>query len=162
MKQTKSEEKNKDIGKQLIECQKKSEEYLNGWKRAQADFLNYKKEEAERMKQFIEQGKEELILKLLPVLDNLYIAEKELPKKLKNDQWVEGVLKTKDQILSFLKNQGVEEIKSLGEKFNPSFQEAVEIVEKNNHQPETIVEEVKKGYLFQGRVIRPAKVKVAK
>jgi len=158
----KDKEKNKGIEKQLLECQKLNEEYLNGWKRAKADFLNYKKGEAERIGEFVKQENEKFILKLLPVLDNLYIAEKELPKELKNNQWVEGVLKTKNHILDFLRSQGVEEIQSLGKKFDPNFHEAVDEIEKKGVEAETVVEEVKKGYLFHGRVIRPAKVKVAK
>jgi molecular chaperone GrpE len=166
MKQAKSKDKNKEKGKeiekQLIECRKLNEEYLNGWKRARADFLNYKEGEARRIGEFVKHENEKFILKLLPVLDNLYIAEKELPKELKNNQWVEGILKTKNQILDFLKGRGVEEIQSLGKKFDPNFHEAVGEVEKKGVEAETVVEEVKKGYLFHGKVIRPAKVRVAK
>ncbi len=166
MKQTKSKEKNKErnegIKKQLTECQKLNEEYLDGWKRARADFFNYKKEETERISKLIKYGNEEFILKLLPVLDNLDIAEKELPEELKNNQWAEGVLKTKNQIINFLKNQGIEEIKSLKERFNPNFHEAVDVVEKDNYESGIIIEEIKKGYLFHGKVLRPAKVKVSK
>ena len=152
----------KNIEKELKECQKLKEEYLNGWKRAKADFLNYKKEEAERMAKLIKQGKEEFVFELLPVLDDFYVAERELPERLKDDKWIEGVLKIRNQLFNFLKNQGVEEIQCLGKKFDPNFHEAVGEVEKKDVEPETIVEEVKKGYLFYGRVIRPAKVKVAK
>jgi len=110
----------------------------------------------------IKYGNEEFVLKLLPVLDNLDVAEKELPEELKNNQWVEGVLKTKNHIIGFLRNQGIEEIKSLGKKFDPNFHEAVEVVEKDDYEPGVVVEEVKKGYFFQGKVLRPARVKVAK
>ncbi len=168
MKKQKDDKKNKrsdsggEIERQLKKCQKLEDEYLNGWKRARADFLNYKKEETERIAELIKYGNEEFILKLLPILDSLHIAEKELPKELKNNQWAEGILETKNQILDFLKNQGIEEIKSLGEEFNPSFHEAVEAVEKNNHESGIVIEEIKKGYLLYGRVLRPAKVKVVK
>ena len=84
-------------------------------------------------------------------------------------------MQIKNQILDFLKNQGVEEIKSLGEKFNPNFQEIVEIVETKDYNPPTtqqgkkqyiesgvVIEEIQKGYKIHGRLLRPAKVKVAK
>jgi molecular chaperone GrpE len=140
----------------------KEQEYLESWKRERAAFLNYKKEELERMKKVIKFANEELILKVLDILDNIYIAEKELPKELENNQWVEGVLKIKNQIIDFLKKQGVEEIEALGKKFNPCFHEASAFVEASADKPETIIEEIKKGYLLHGKVIRPAKVKISK
>jgi molecular chaperone GrpE len=103
-------------------------------------------------------------LNVLDILDNIYIAEKELPKELENNQWAEGILKIKNQILDFLKKQGVEEIESLGKKFNPCFHEASAFIEAltDKEKAETIIEEIKKGYLLHGKVIRPSKVKIAK
>ena len=151
-----------ELKKNLEEYQKQKEEYLNGWKRERADFLNYKKEEMERFGELIKYANESLILKLLPILDNLYIAEKEIPENFKNNQWVEGLLKIKTQILDFLKGQGVEEIECLGKKFDPNFQEVVEEVEAKDKEPQTVVEEIKKGYTLYGQVLRPAKVRVTK
>jgi len=156
--------------KQLAECQKIRDEYLNSWKKERANFLNYKKEESERISGLMKFANEELILKILPILDNLEIAARQnfLPENLSGqekerfNQFIQGFLQIKTQILDFLKNQGVEEIKCLGEKFDPNFQEAVEEVEKKNTKPGTVIEEVKKGYKLNGRVIRPAKVKISK
>ncbi|MFH1841168.1 MAG: nucleotide exchange factor GrpE [Candidatus Nealsonbacteria bacterium] len=144
----------------LEECQKKRDEYLAGWQRARADFLNYKKEEMERMGKILKYANEDLILKILPILDNLEKAEKETPDDLKENQYVSGVFQIKKQIEEFLKNQGIEEIKSLGESFDLNFHEVVEEVE--GEKTGIIVEEVKKGYKLQDKVIRPAKVKVSK
>src|SRR3990167_5479224 len=85
----------------LEECQKKAEEYLNGWKRERADFLNYKKEEMERIGQLVKYANEEIILKLLPILDNFYLAEKHI--KDLPAQAGEGVLQIKKQLEDFLK-----------------------------------------------------------
>jgi len=95
---------------------KKEQEYLENWKRERAAFLNYKKEEAERVSEFVKFANQELILKILPILDNIYIAEKKLPGELKENLWVQGFLKIKTQILDFLENQEVKEMKCLGEK----------------------------------------------
>jgi len=141
---------------------KKEQEYLENWKRERAAFLNYKKEEAERVGEFVKFANQELILKILPILDNIYIAEKKLPGELKENLWVQGFLKIKTQILDFLENQEVKEMKCLGEKFDPNFQEAVEKVEAEGKEEGIIIEEIKKGYLLRGKVIRPAKVKIAK
>ena len=151
-----------EIERQLEECQKLRGEYLAGWQRARADFLNYKKEEMERIGEFFKYANLNLILKFLPILDNFEIAEKKLPENIKNEENVKGILQIKNQILDFLKNQGVEEIKSVGEKFDPNFQEVVEEVEIKNKEPGTIIEEVQKGYKINGRLLRPAKIKVIK
>ncbi len=156
------EDKLDDLRKKLTECQKKRDEYLAGWQRARADFLNYKKEEIERIEEILKYGQEESILKLLPILDNFNLVEKELPQGLKNDENVKGILQIKIQILNFLKNQGVEEVKTIGKKFDPNFHEAVEELELRDKESGIIIEEVQKGYTISGRVLRPAKVKVIK
>jgi molecular chaperone GrpE len=156
------EDKLDDLRKKLAEYQKKRDEYLAGWQRARADFLNYKKEEIERIGEILKYDEEELILKILPILDNFNLVEKKLSEELKNDESVKGVLQIKAQILDFLKNQGVEEIEAVGKKFDPNFHEAVEELELKDKESGIIIEEVQKGYTIHGRILRPAKVKVNK
>lgn len=151
-----------NLKKELKQCRKERDDYLAGWQRARADFLNYKKEEAGRTERILDYANEELILKILPILDNIYLAEKEIPKDLKNNKWVEGILQIRNYFQDFLRNQGVEEIKSIGEKFNPNFHEVVETVEKEDKDSGVIVEEIQKGYKLKGKLIRAAKVKVSK
>ncbi len=150
-----------ELKKQLQECQKKRDEYLAGWQRAKADFINHKKEEMERMKSFFKYAAEEFIFKILPVIDNFNLAEKRLLEKGKNPE-VEGFLRIKKQLEDFLKNEGVEEIKAAGQRFNPDLHEAVEQVEMKDKESGSIIEEVQKGYKINGRLLRPAKVKVVK
>ena len=151
------------LKKQLKECQKLKNEYLTGWKKERANFLNYKKEEKERAEELRKYAIEELILKFLPILDNLNIAEEKVPREeLEKNHWLGGFLRIKRQILEFLRNQGVEEITCLGEKFDPNYQEAVEMVEVKGKEPGIVVEEIKKGYKLRSKVIRPARVKISK
>ena len=151
-----------EVERSLEECQKQRDEYLAGWQRARADFLNYKKEEIERLKGFINYASEETILKVLPLLDNLYLAEKNLPENLKNDDYVKGLLQTKTLFENFLKEQGIASIEVLGKKFDPNLHEVIEEVEVKDQEPGIIVEEIQKGYLIQERLLRPAKVKITK
>jgi len=146
----------------LEECRKQRDEYLAGWQRSRADLLNYKKEEMERFEQVLKYAGEEFVLRILPVLDNFNLIEDKLPEDLKKEENVKGILMLKNQIDDFLKNQGVEEMKTEGKKFDPNFQEAVEIVESEGAEPGTVLEEIQKGYMISGRVLRPAKVKVVK
>jgi len=151
-----------ELKKKLDETEKLKNEYLAGWQRARADLINYKKEEMERIGSFIKIAQEGLILEFLPILDNFDIAEKKIPNDLKENENVKGLLQIKQQILDFLRKKGVEEIKSVGEKFNPAYHEVVGEVETDEFETGTIIEEVQKGYKINGRVLRPAKVKVAK
>ncbi len=150
-----------EINKKLEECIRQKEEYLDGWKRERAGFLNYKKEEMERLGGLMKYANEELILKFLPILDNFHIAEKEIPNETRKDKCVEGLLNIRTQIGDFLKSQGIEEIKSVGEKFDPNFMEAVEEIEAKDKEKGIVLEEVKKGYTLQGKIIRPVRVKVS-
>ena len=148
--------------KELEKCEKQKEEYLAGWQRARADFLNYKKEEMERIAGIVFYSQEGMILKILPILDNFDLVEKKLPQELKDDTNVEGMLQIKNHFHDFLKNYGIEVMKVLGEKFDPNFHEAVEQIEAKGKEKGIIVEEIQKGYLIQNKVLRAAKVKVAK
>ncbi|MCK4520379.1 nucleotide exchange factor GrpE [Candidatus Parcubacteria bacterium] len=162
-KDTEEKDKTENIEKKELEkCEKQKEEYLAGWQRARADFLNYKKEEMERIAGIVFYSQEGMILKILPILDNFDLVEKKLPQELKDDTNVEGMLQIKNHFHDFLKNYGIEVMKVLGEKFDPNFHEAVEQIEAKGKEKGIIVEEIQKGYLIQNKVLRAAKVKVAK
>ena len=75
---------------------------------------------------------------------------------------MKGFLQIKTQLQNFLKNHGLEEIKSLGEKFDPNFHEIIEEVETKNKESGIIIEEIQKGYKIKNRLLRPAKVKISK
>ncbi len=155
--------------KDLEKLKKERDEYLNGWKRAKADFLNYKKEEAERMRLIAEFVRRELLMKILPIVDNLARAEKEIPPNEKENQVYKGFLQIVSQWQEFLKSEGIEEIETVGRPFNPEVHEAVGEVDPSpptggsrQEASGMVQEEVEKGYTVQGKLLRPAKVKVMK
>lgn len=143
---------------QIKDLEQKSQEYLNGWKRAKADFINYKKDQEHTMEELAKFANLNVLLQILPVLDNYNIAEKHLPDALKNDEWVKGILHIKTQLEDIMKAQGMEEIKTVGEKFDPIVHEVI----GGEEGGEVITEEIQKGYRLHGRVVRAAKVKVGK
>ncbi len=151
-----------ELKKRFEECQKLRDEYLAGWQRARADFINYKREETERLKKFFEIEKTEIILKILPILDNFQKAKKELSRSKENLNYLEGLSQIEKQFQKFLKEQGIEEIKTKEEKFDPNFHQAIEEVKTKGKKTGEILEIIQKGYKLKGRVIRPAKVRVAK
>ena len=158
----KGKENPEDLKTALDDCEGLKNEYLAGWQRARADFLNYKTEETERIQDFIKYANEDCVLKMLPILDNFEIARNHLPKDLQENEYLRGIFQIENQIQKFLKNLGLEEIKSLGEKFDSSFHEVVEELENENKESGIIIEEIQKGYAIGGRLLRAAKVKVSK
>lgn len=156
------EEKPIKPNKELEEIQQQRDEYLAGWQRAAADLINYKKEDGERMQFMKECVVENLIAKLLPIVDNLEIAESNIPEDLKPNEYVKGLLRLKFQLQDFLKSQEVLPIEAEGMMFDPVVHEALEEVHEEGLDPGKVVEVLEKGYMFKGKLLRPAKVKVAK
>ena len=162
----KKEEKEKKTKKELQEdieaLKQEKEEYLNGWKRAKADFLNYKKNEKERIKKTRQEEKRKFILEILEVLDNFYLAEENMNKDKINENYLSGFQSIKKQLINILKSHGVKEISCVGEEFDPNLHEAVAMIDDEEAGENMVIEEVRKGYLLDGKLLRPAKVKVSK
>jgi len=146
---------------ELSKCEKERDEYLDGWKRAKADLINYKKDEAKRFEAVIKFSNEGLILNLVNVLDSFDLALVALENKADSKK-EKGLYLIRQQLEDILKQNGLERIIiSVGQLFDPSLQEAVAEIESDK-QSGTIIEEVERGYLLNGKLIRPARVKVAK
>lgn len=156
--------------KKLIETAQKiikSEEYLDGWKRAQADFENYKKRQAEMMKDAYRYANQGLIQEILPVLDNFHASTGHIPASQKDDPWVVGIMHIRKQLEKVLEDNNVSEIKiKKGDKFDPEIMEAIKQESKNNEQgteeecKNAVKQVVARGYKIGERVIRPARVVV--
>jgi molecular chaperone GrpE len=139
-----------------IDNKKLSEKYLDSWKRCQADFENYKKDQAKAREEFIKYSKMDIIEQILPVLDNFEASLAHVPEKSKENKWVEGIVYIKKQLEDVLKNNNVEEIEvGIGDKFDPEIQEAVA------GKGEKIKKIIQKGYKLNGRIIRVARVEVS-
>ena len=144
---------------ELSKHQKERDEYLDGWKRAKAELLNYKKDEARRFEAVLKFANESLVKELLTVLDSFDFAIASFEKDSKTQK---GLFLIKSQLEDILKRNGLERIKvEIGQPFNPEFHEAIAKIESN--QPANIiVEEIEAGYILNGKVIRPARIKIAK
>lgn len=151
-----------EANKELEECRKKAEEYLNGWKRTQADFVNYKKRQEESLDEWIIFSKAGLVTELLPILDSYDNALKNKPEAPDEEskKWIEGVSKIAEQLIKILKAAGLEEIASVGVKLDTQVHEAVDVVPSDKEEG-MVLEVVQKGYTMSGKVIRTAKVRVA-
>ncbi|MDP3964582.1 MAG: nucleotide exchange factor GrpE [bacterium] len=154
-------EKKEDQSRRVAELEAKAEEYLNGWKRAKADYANLQKEVERRMEEFSKYANEALITELFPIADHFKQAFRHLPEELKTHEWVKGIEHLRTSLTQVLQSAGASELPTVGEKFDPARHEAIEEVESD--QPSgTIVEEVRSGFMLNGKVAQAARVKVAK
>lgn len=139
--------------------EKERDEYLEGWKRAKADFINYKKDEAKRFETVLKYANETIIRELIGVLDSFDLAIQSLGADEKTEK---GIYLIRTQLEDVLKRYGLERISvSVGQKFDPSVHDAIAVVESDKESG-IVVDEVEKGYMLNGKLIRAARVKVAK
>ena len=143
----------------LAAAEKQRDEYLAGWQRAKADFINYKKDEFVRMQEITQYGSEDLIKDLITVLDNFDLGLRALEK---NGPVEKGVYLIRSQIEDILKKRGLEKIAiKPGDMFDPSVAEAMTEVPSES-PPGSVVEEIEPGYRLHEKVLRAARVIVAK
>jgi molecular chaperone GrpE len=144
-----------------------NERYL----RLMADFDNYRKRVQREMSELAAGAGEDMIRELLPILDNLERAlsafeagreEGGAPPASAVESMHKGVELTAQQFRAALARQGVERVAAVGEGFDPHRHEALAQEEREGVTSETVVEELEAGYTLRGRVLRPAKVRVAR
>lgn len=157
------EEEIKLLRKELESYKKVEGDYIDRIKRLQADYDNYRKRALKEHLEHIERANKDLIEKLLPIIDNFEMAI-EAGKKLKkeDDEFLKGVEMIYEKLMELLERENVRVIDPVGEEFNPEVceaaaTEAVEGVDEGN-----ILEVIKKGYMINDYLIRPAVVKVCK
>lgn len=138
-----------------------AEESRNSYLRTLADFDNFRKRQREEIARQVGCAREDLILKLLPILDNSQRAIDAAEAQHSYDSLVEGVTLTMRQISDLLTKEGLEPIDAVGQEFNPELHEAMMLTETDEYPENTIIEEFEKGYTLGGRVLRPARVRVA-
>jgi molecular chaperone GrpE len=126
-----------------------------------AEFENYKKRVQKEKSDLIKFGNESLLRAVLPILDNLERAIDHGKKMNENGPLLQGVEITLRQLLNILERFGVKPVAAMGESFDPEKHEAVSQAE-SDQEPNRVISELEKGYLFHERLLRPAKVLVSK
>jgi len=155
----------KEIGelkRQVQASDKEAEEYLDHLKRLKAEFENYKKRMVKERQQIINWTVEDLIKEFLPILDDLERALDSTKRSKDFSSLVEGVQMVYDHFRKLLKDKGVEQIPAEGQEFDPHFHEAIQGCESDKYPDNVVIEEMRKGYTFKGKVLRPSMVKVNK
>mgnify|MGYP001561184581 CR=1 FL=1 len=161
----------KEINEKLKILEKEKEEYLSGWKRAKADLLNYQKETEAKMQNFAMFANATLVFDLLAIIDSFDLAIGALTEKDKETSLGRGYYLVQTQLLDLLRKYGLEKIEVGGKDnkslavFNPNFHEAVstKVCDKKDCDKiddGAIFEVLSKGYMLNGKLLRPAKVRV--
>lgn len=146
----------------LKESSVKADEYLDKLLRIQADFDNYKKRLDRDKAEFVKFANEGVITQILNIVDDFDRAVEAGKSKHDFDVLYKGIEMIHKDMKEFLEKYGVKEIVANGKPFNPNEHEAMMQEESNEHPEDHVVEELQKGYMLNGRVIRPSKVKVSK
>lgn len=129
------------------------DEALNRYLRLQADFSNYKRRVEKEKEEIYQNANMELVCKILPILDSLDKAE---------EMGDLGAVQIFKQLMDILQKEGLESIEAIGQSFDPNYHQAIDQVDTEEYESGTVVEDFRKGYCFNGIVIRPSMVRVAK
>ena len=145
------------LQKALAEEKAKAEKYLVNWQRSQADLENYIKRAEQEKLETVECANRTLILDLLSILDDFERAFASLPVELHEQNWTEGMKLIYNKVKAILETQGLAEIKAKGECFDPYCHEAAGQLEGEEG---IVVEEIRKGYRFKDKLLRPSMVMI--
>jgi molecular chaperone GrpE len=161
----KTENTEQDNTVSLAEYQKlqtQSQEYLDGWQRARAEFANYRKRVDRDMKDSYQNAAGDVLKSLLPVIDDFDRALANIPQDLQGNPWLNGVEMIQRKLNKILDDFGVTAIEGIGEAFDPTSQEAIGEDAETDVESGHVSTILQKGYRVGERVLRPAMVRVAR
>ena len=147
-----------EVEKEAVKQEKEAEKWENIAKKVKADFENYKKKQDARKKRWQEKAEKELAKQLISVMDNL---ERAIMSAEEDSAILQGVKMVSDQLYDTLEKKGLQRINAEGEEFDPRIHNAVDVVE-HNEEDNKVLEEKRKGYMYNGQVLRESQVVVAK
>ncbi len=162
-KATKKRKSRRRAEEDLDSARQEAASYLDRLARLQAEFENYKKRQQRAREENQRSARERIIKDLLPVLDDLERAAQHAEPETDAEVLAQGVELVLKQFREALSHFGLEHVPASGEVFDPHLHEAMSRIETDGDPPDgTVVEEYRKGYLLNGKVLRPAMVGVAK
>jgi len=155
------EEENLNQDNTIIDTLKQqADDYLKGWQLERANFLNYQRDENERISKMVILNERKIILEILSVVDNFDLLIKNLNQN--QDEYLNGIKLVYNQLITFLKNYKCFSFESINQIFDPNLHEAVETKNDKTKEDNIVIEEIQKGYILNDIVLRPAKVIINK
>lgn len=149
----------KRLERSLDDERRRNEELMTSFRYLQADFENYRKRVDREIRELEDFSTVGLVKKLIPVLDDIDLAVATAAKS-EDKGLLEGVKMVQKSLGSALESEGLRKIDAVGQPFDPSSHEAVDKVQGTDNPSDIVVEEMRKGYTFKGKVLRPSAVKV--
>jgi len=150
------------LAEELARTKEEAAENYDKYLRTSAELENYKKRAVKERADAINYGNEKILKDILPIIDSMERALDHSSNSEDFDAFVEGLTLIYEQLFSVLQRHGVERIDAVGQEFDPNFHEAMLQVESEDYGDNTVVEEFEKGYVLNGRLLRPAKAAVSK
>ena len=147
---------------QLEEAKKQAAEFKDNWMRAIADLQNYRRRVERERAELAEWSNAQLIKQLLDVMDGFDAAFKAIPEKFHSEPWVEGVHLVEQKLAKALDVWKVKPMETVGKQFDPNFHEAMWHEPTEEYADGEVIGEFQRGYFLGDKVLRPARVKVAK
>ena len=141
--------------------EEKAKQNIDQLLRQKAEFENTKKRLEREKQEAIRFANERLLAEALPIMDDLDRAVASLAEGHDPDKVAQGLKLAQEKLHQVLERHGVQPVKGVGEAFDPCMHEAVGVVETHDEKDGTIVDEVQRGYLLNGRLIRPSRVRIA-
>jgi molecular chaperone GrpE len=151
-----------DLEQKLAQAEAQAAEYLDNWRRSVAELSNARKRMAREQEETIRNAAGRVLVRLLPVLDDVDSAFANVPADQANSDWVNGFRMIQRKLEGVLESEGVTPIQAEGEHFDPHLHYAVTHEEADGLEEGQIIAEVARGYKLGDKVLRPSMVRVAK
>ena len=159
----KKETKEKKLKEEVEELKEKNKELNNKFIRLYSEFDNFRKRSLKEKEDLRKTASKDVIISLLPVLDDFERAMNSLNETEKNDNTIDGIKLIYNKLMTALKNRGMEQIEAIGKEFDTDFHEAItQIPAPKKSMKGKVIDEIEKGYLLEGKVIRYSKVIIGK
>lgn len=147
------------LQERIAQLEKEASDYKDSWQRAAADYRNFKRRTDQERADLIRGAAAGLLLKLLPVMDDLDRAMQSVTPEVEASQWYGGFRLIPQKLQALLESEGVRPIEAVGQDFDPNMHEAV-IYEAAEGQEGKVIADLQKGYTLREKLLRPSMVKV--
>lgn len=150
-----------ELQAQLEAARQEAKTNMEGWQRARAEFINYKKRTDREMRASFERASFDTIAKMLPMIDDFGRALENIPDELKDNAWVSGTALILKKFDKLLEDYHVQVVDPVGEPFDPRMHEAIGTDDSSEYDSGVVTTTLQKGYVSGEHVLRPALVRVA-
>ena len=149
-----------ELQQRVQQMEQESSSFKDQYMRAVAELRNYKRRVEQDRGDLIRSAGAGVLMKMLPILDDLDLAMSHVPEEIANSPWFNGVKLVQTKLQTMLEGEGVKPIEALGQPFDPNVHEAVMHEPAGGEMAGKVTAELRRGYTLNDRVIRPTMVKV--